>query len=202
MRIIIGKTPAPEDHSQEFRAMLENALAERDACFQELFESNRHAAFLARERQMLIDRINGEPLRHRVAELERSQADAQHYIHQLELLLYARETERLALAAEVASLQARLQDSCDKRAALLREFATNRGRAPETQKEYARRSPPKWPVIGSRAARSSATFKAGAGCNQALAGQLEYSPVDRRALTGYGPDIRRRRNLREQIADV
>ncbi len=47
--------PDPEARCAELEAALDRAVAERDAWAQELFESNRFAAELVSERQMLAD---------------------------------------------------------------------------------------------------------------------------------------------------
>lgn len=84
------------------REKLDRAIMERDAYFQEVFESDRYTALLSAERQSLVDRINADPRRFRIAELEESLSSLQAYCARIEAAFYKLETERVALAGELA----------------------------------------------------------------------------------------------------
>lgn len=90
-----------EGEQAGLREKLDRAIMERDAYFQEVFESDRYIAFLSAERQSLIDSIYADPRRFRIAELEESLAGLQEYCARIEAAFYALETERVALAGEL-----------------------------------------------------------------------------------------------------
>lgn len=83
------------------REQLDRAIMERDAYFQEVFESDRYIAFLSAERQSLVDRIYADPRRFRIAELEEALASLQAYCARIEAAFYELETERVSLANEL-----------------------------------------------------------------------------------------------------
>jgi hypothetical protein len=82
---------------KDLQKLAEKYRIERDAYWQDLFEANRYSAWLAAERQNLLDRLSANPHERESADLHRRLDEQAAYIEFLEGVITEKEDQRFAL---------------------------------------------------------------------------------------------------------
>lgn len=95
-RLDNGSMPL-QQHGQYLEKLTEKYRIERDAYWQDLFEANRYAAWLAGERQSLMDKLATNPHQKEIEKLRDQLEQQSSYIAYLENMITDKEDQRFNL---------------------------------------------------------------------------------------------------------